>query len=76
MKKASFYLPTLALAAGLMLGGCTASSHIEKADGVSFARYRSFGFAEDSTHARGANEIIDANIRKAITEEMEKKGQK
>jgi hypothetical protein len=75
MKEASYSIMTLALAAGLMLGGCAASSHIEKADDVNFARYQSFGFAQaDSTSQHGRNDIIDANVRKAITEEMEKKG--
>ena len=75
MKKTSFLFLSLALAGGLALGGCSASSHIEKADDVSFAHYRTFGFASagaDGQHAN--NDIIDANIRKAIIEEMEKKG--
>ena len=75
MKKALLPIITLVLAAGLMLGGCAASSHIEKADDVNFAHYRTFGFVQrDSSVQHGRNDIIDANVKKAITDEMEKKG--
>jgi hypothetical protein len=68
-------LPIMALAMGLFLGSCSASSHIEKADDVNFAHYKSFAFVQrDSSIQHGRNDIIDANVKKAITEEMEKKG--
>jgi len=75
MKKTSFLFLSLALVGGLALGGCSASSHIEKADDVSFAHYRTFGFVHnDGDEQHSKNDIIDANIKKAITDEMEKKG--
>ena len=75
MKNAFNSIMTLAIAMSLMLGGCAASSHIEKADDVNFAHYRTFGFVQhDSAGQHGRNDIIDANVKKAITEEMEKKG--
>lgn len=75
MTKASSTIMTLSIASAFFLGGCSASSHIEKADDVSFAHYRSFGFVQqDSSVQHGRNDIIDANVKKAITEEMEKKG--
>ena len=75
MKKASLPILTIAITSALLLGGCAASSHIEKADDVNFARYRTFGFVQrDAAAQNGRNDIIDANVKKAITEEMEKKG--
>jgi hypothetical protein len=75
MKKTSFLLLSMTLAGSLILGGCSAPSHIEKADDVSFAHYRTFGFASNDTDGRKSkNDIVDANVKKAITEEMEKKG--
>jgi len=65
----------MAVAAALVLGGCSAPSHIEKADDVSMAHYRTFGWMQpEGAQNNSRNDIIDANVRKAITEEMEKKG--
>jgi hypothetical protein len=65
----------LAASAILVLNSCSGTSHIEKADDVSFSRYRTFGWAPaDSSHQHHGNDIIDANIKKMITEELEKKG--
>jgi hypothetical protein len=75
MKKTSLNFLALALVGILVLGGCSASSHIEKADDVSFAHYRTFGFSEPNADGQKSdNDIVDGNIRKAIIEEMEKKG--
>ncbi len=75
MKKASFPLLILAAASAWLLVGCAAGSHIEKADDVNFSHYRTFSFTQrDGNPQQSHNDIIDANVRKAITEEMEKKG--
>lgn len=74
MKKNSSLL-TFAISVILLSVGCTASSHIEKADDVNFSRYRTFDWAPaDSNQQDHSNDIIDANIRKLITGELEKKG--
>jgi Domain of unknown function (DUF4136) len=75
MKKYSILLFALAVLAALVFGSCSSTSHIEKADDVSFSRFRTFGWAPvDSNRENSKNEIIDANIRRAITDELEKKG--
>jgi len=75
MKKYSFLVLVLAVSVSLLLSSCSSTSHIEKADDVSFSRFRTFGWAPaDSSVQHDRNDIIDANLKKAITEEMEKKG--
>jgi hypothetical protein len=75
MKKLTYHLFLMVVLASIILGGCASSSHIEKADDIHFGRYRTFGWNQmDETHQKHGNSIIDAHIRKAIAEEMEKKG--
>ena len=60
--------------ASIILGGCSSSFHFEKADDVHFGEFRSFGWNQmDEAHQKNGTCRIDAFIRKAITEEMEKK---
>jgi Domain of unknown function (DUF4136) len=75
MKKNSLMIFTMVISIAMVLGSCSSTSHIEKADDVNFSRYRSFGWASvDSNLENSNNDIIDANIKKAITAELEKKG--
>jgi hypothetical protein len=67
----------LAIGAVFTLASCTASSHIEVAQGVNFSNYKTFAWANDNgvkKSGRVDNEIVDNNIKNAIGAELEKKG--
>jgi Domain of unknown function (DUF4136) len=73
--KNSSLIVSLSVSVIFILSGCLATSHIEKADDVNLSRYRTFGWATiDSNQQLAGNDIINANIKNMITEELEKKG--
>ena len=78
MKK-HFSILSSTLAAIFVFASCTTASHIEVAPGVSFANYKTFGFASDTgakNPNRADNEIVDNNIKNFISADLEKQGWK
>ncbi len=76
MKK---YISILSVTAAMaiILAGCSASSHVEVAQGVNFNNYKTFGWANDNHTQKGDrpnNDIVDNNIKNSISAELEKKG--
>jgi len=58
---------------------CTTTSHVEVAQGVNFASYKTFGFSDNKngkSSTRADNEIVDNNIKNSISAELEKQGWK
>src|SRR5687768_468556 len=76
--KYSFIKPILAvIVAGLLLTSCNITSHTEKAGGVDFSQFKTFGWANSENAGkagRADNDIVDNNIKNSISAELEKKG--
>src|SRR5882757_5593321 len=76
MKK-YFSILSSALAATLAFASCTTTSHVEVAQGVNFANYKTFGFANSKgvkKSDRADNQIVDNNIKNSISADLEKRG--
>jgi hypothetical protein len=71
-------LSILSLAAAIIaFVSCSTPSHIEVAQGVNFSKYKTFGWANDTTKSgRVNNDIIDNNIKNSISAELEEVGWK
>lgn len=76
MKTSSLlYLVMLPLAA-LTFVSCSVTSHTETAKGVNFSQYKTYGWGSNTPKKsdRWNNDIIDNNIKNAISTELNKKG--
>ena len=61
----------------IVLAGCSASSHVEVAQGVNFNQFKTFGWSNDKAmqkDSRSDNDIVDNNIKNSISLELEKRG--
>jgi hypothetical protein len=70
---------SVVLIAGLVLVSCSVTSHVEIASGVDFSKYKSFGWVngngekiEDTTD----NDLVDNNIKNAISRQLKNQGWK
>lgn len=57
--------------------GCNVTSHTEVAKGVNFTKYKTFAWAEPQNKKkadRADNDIVDNNIKNAVSDELVKKG--
>ena len=78
MKKFFIVLP-LAVASALLFTGCAVSTHIESAAGVNFNNYKTFGWVNgngEKVEDSADNDIVDNNIKNAISGQLESKGWK
>lgn len=78
MKKYFFGL-SIAVVSALSFTSCSVSTHIESAPGVNFNNYKTFGWANgngEKTEDRTDNDIVDNNIKNAISVQLTKKGWK
>jgi Domain of unknown function (DUF4136) len=77
--KYSFIKSVLVTAtAALAFTACNVTGHTEKAVGINFSNYKTFGWANNNAKKvdRLDNDIIDNNIKNSISRELEKKGWK
>ena len=78
MKKL-FVVLSVAVASALFFASCSVSTHIETAAGVNFSNYKTFGWANGSgeiVEDSADNDIVDNNIKNAISKQLESKGWK
>lgn len=71
--------PALLIAmVAVVFTGCSVTSRTEKANGVSFSQYKTFGWkdAVAKKSDRMNSDIVDNNIKNAVSQELEKKGWK
>jgi hypothetical protein len=75
MKKTLSIL-SLAAASALAFTSCSPTSHVEVAQGVNFHGYKTFGWVNANVKKadRADNEIVDNNIKNAVSSELEEKG--
>ena len=76
MKKYFSILPA-AVAVAFLLTSCSATTHFETAAGVNFSNYKTFGWANVNGEKKediADNDIVDNNIKNAITTQLENKG--
>ncbi len=66
-------IPILSLAL-LFMAGCASSAHIEKDPAVNLTDYRSFSWMNKDAKANDKNDLIERQIKNAVTNEMEKLG--
>ncbi|MEP6676168.1 MAG: DUF4136 domain-containing protein [Ferruginibacter sp.] len=76
----SFNLVAIAVSAGIFLASCSNTAHIEKAKGVDLRDYKTYSWLEPEKKAgqkvSRRNEIVQQNIRAAVSERLQKKGWK
>ena len=78
MKK-FFLVLSVAVASALGFSSCSVATHIETAAGVNFNNYKTFGWVNSSGEKiedRADNDIVDNNIKNAISQQLESKGWK
>jgi hypothetical protein len=76
MKKYFFFL-SIALVSAAAFTSCGPTTHIEVAQNVNFSNYKTFAWANDSgvnTANRANNDIVDNNIKNAVSAELTSKG--
>jgi hypothetical protein len=87
MKKYFFALVAVEFLVGLAIvivfsiciTGCSVTSHVETAAGVNFNSYKTFGWVNvngEKKEDSADNDIVDNNIKNAITLQLENKGWK
>ena len=76
MKK-SFLSLSVAVMSAFSFTSCSVSTHVETAAGVNFNNYKTFGWVNDNgvkTEDRADNDIVDNNIKNAISKQLENNG--
>jgi Domain of unknown function (DUF4136) len=76
----SIKLSVLAVTAGIFLGGCANTAHIERSGSANFDAYKTYSWipsekVKGNKQAR-RNDIALQNLRSAVNEELQKKGYK
>ncbi|HKC34555.1 MAG TPA: DUF4136 domain-containing protein [Chitinophagaceae bacterium] len=64
-------------ASAFVFGSCAVSTHVETAAGVNFSNYKTFGWANVNGERKediADNDIVDNNIKNAISKQLESKG--
>ena len=78
MKK--FFLSlSVAVISAFCFTSCSVTTHVETATGVNFNNYKTFGWVNgngEKTEDRADNDIVDNNIKNAISKQLENKGWK
>src|SRR5438105_1086478 len=78
MKKYFFGFSVILIAA-LGFISCSVTSHVETAAGVDFSKYKTFGWVNGNGEPKedsADNDIVDNNIKIAISQQLEKQGWK
>jgi len=78
MKKYFLGLP-VAVAAVFWFTSCSVTTHVETAAGVNFSNYKTFGWANGNGEKKedsADNDIVDNNIKNAISMQLKNKGWK
>ena len=78
MKK-YFLSLSVSVASVLLLSSCSVTTHIETAAGVNFNNYKTFAWAPPNGERKediADNDIVDNNIKNAISKQLENKGWK
>jgi len=75
------YYPGLlvAIVSALFFTSCSVATHVETAAGVNFDNYKTFGWAnvnEERKKDNAGNDIVDDNIKNAISKQLEDRGWK
>lgn len=74
----SIKLGVFAVAAGIFLGGCANTAHIEKSRSADFDAYKTYSWVAPektkSNKQNRRNDIALQNLRMAVNEELQKKG--
>jgi hypothetical protein len=77
MKK--YFLGLSAVVSVLFFTSCSVATHFETAPGVNFSNYKTFGWANGNGEIKedvADNDIVDANIKNSISQQLETKGWK
>jgi hypothetical protein len=78
MKK-SFLVLSAAAVSAFFFSSCSVTTHVETAAGVNFNNYKTFGWVNgngEKIEDRADNDIVDNNIKNAISLQLENKGWK
>ena len=78
MKK-SFLVLSAAVVSAFFISSCSVTTHVETAAGVNFNNYKTFGWVNgngEKIEDRADNDIVDNNIKNAISLQLENKGWK
>jgi hypothetical protein len=70
---------SVAVLSTLLFASCSVTTHLETAAGVNFNNYKTFGWANVSGERKediADNDIVDNNIKNAISKQLENKGWK
>ena len=70
---------SVAVLSTLLLASCSVTTHVETAAGVNFNSYKTFGWANVNGERKediADNDIVDNNIKNAISKQLENKGWK
>ena len=73
MKKMSLKLLS-GLAVAAVLASCASTAFVEKDDSVNFAKYHTYTWIDKDNKEGKRNDIMDANIRNAVNQELTKAG--
>ncbi len=60
----------------VLLGSCTSSAHIEKDPSTDLANYRTYSWIDNNTGEKKdhKNDLVEANIRTAVDQQLDKNG--
>jgi hypothetical protein len=60
----------------VLLGSCTSSAHIEKDPSTNLANYRTYSWIDDENQDKKShkNDLVEANIRTAVDQQLNKNG--
>ena len=73
----SIRMPGVALVAAILLVSCASVAHVEKDESVDFTRYRTFAWIESKesdTAGKKYNDLMEKNIRAAVSKELQEAG--
>lgn len=69
--------PSTAIVCALLFASCSVTTHVETADGVNLDNYKTFGWANvkgERKKDNADNDIVDNNIKNAISKQLENRG--
>lgn len=60
----------------VLLGSCTSSAHIEKDPSTNLSNYRTYSWIEDENRDKKdhKNDLVEANIKSAVAQQLDKNG--